>query len=196
LGVSVRFLLAGEHVVQTTYFMNDMIDRIVWVAAGSGTVSPKNLRRVRSQGFESSYRWDLPGKVLSLQAGYTTSDSRKVSSDYPGDPTINTQLIYAPQEMFTLSANNTVNIDAAAVQEIGGFVSYSFVGYRYYTEDNTSFLPVHRLVNIGVRCRFEIYKLTMQGKLEVSNLLNEEYQVMLGYPMPLRSYRVTFGIEY
>jgi outer membrane cobalamin receptor len=196
VGASVRFLIAGEHVAQTTYFMNDMSDRIVWVAAGSGTVSPKNLRRVRSQGLESSYRWDLPEKVISLQASYTTANSRKVSSDYPGDPTTNMQMIYVPQEVFTLSANSTVNLDASTVRELGVLVSYSFVGYRYYTEDNTSYLPIHRLVNVNVRSRFAIDKLTMLGKLEVNNLFDEEYQVMLGYPMPLRSYRVTFGIEY
>lgn len=196
VGASVRFLLAGEHVAQTTYFMNAMSDRIVWVAAGSGTVTPKNLRRVRSRGFESSYRWDLPEKILSLQASYTTSSSRRTSSEYPGDPTVNAQLIYVPQEMFTLSANSTIDLDAAIVKELGGLVSYSFVGYRYYTEDNTAYLPAHRLVNVSIRSRFTIDKLAMLGKLEVNNLFNEQYQVMLGYPMPLRSFRVTFGIEY
>jgi outer membrane receptor protein involved in Fe transport len=176
--------------------MNDMSDRIVWVAAGSGAVMSKNLGRVRSQGLESSYRWELPEKVLSLQASYTTSDSRKVSSDYPGDPIVNTQLIYVPQETFTLSANSTINLDGATAKELGGMMSFSFVGYRYHTEDNTAYLPAHSLVNVSVRSRFVIDKVTLLGKIEVNNLFDEEYQVMLGYPMPLRSYRVTLGIEY
>jgi outer membrane receptor for ferrienterochelin and colicin len=196
VGSSVRFLLAGEHLAQATYFVNDMSDRIVWVAAGSGTVSPKNLRRVRSEGLESSYRWDLPDRFLSFQVAYTTASSRKVSADFLGDPTVGSQLVYIPQEMFTFSATGTLELSTAVVKEVGGTLGYSLSGYRYLTEDNTEFLPAHRLVNIGIRSRLALGGLTLWARMEVNNLLNEDYQVMRGYPMPLRSYRGTISIEY
>jgi outer membrane cobalamin receptor len=196
LGGSVHFLLAGEHHAQITYFVNDMSDRIVWAPISSSSVAPKNLRRVRSAGFETCYRWDLPEKLLSLQAGYTISNSRKVSADYPGDPTINTQLAYLPQEMLAFSANATFSVNAAVLKELGSAVSYSFVGYRYYTEDNTDYLPSHQVVNVSVRSRLVIDELAMLAKIEINNLFSEDYQVMLGYPMPPRSYRFTLVIEY
>ncbi|MEK9135688.1 MAG: TonB-dependent receptor, partial [Bacteroidota bacterium] len=196
VGTSIRFLLAGEHQLQATYFVNDMTDRIVWVAAGSGTVAPRNLRRVRSEGLESSYRWSVLDRMFLLEASYTSSNSRKLSADYSGDPTVNTQLIYIPQETFNISAASTVRLDSSVVNEISGTIGYSFVGFRYHTEDNTGFLPPHRLVNAGVRTRLSVDRLALHIKCEVNNLFNEDYQVILGYPMPMRSYRLTFGIEY
>ncbi|HCV42568.1 MAG TPA: hypothetical protein DGH68_03720 [Bacteroidetes bacterium] len=186
----------GEHLAQATYFMNDMSDRIVWVSAGSGVVSPKNLRRVQSEGLETSYRWDLPDRFLSLQVGYTTSSSRKISADFPGDPTVAKQLVYMPQQTLAVSATGTLGIGAAIVKEVGGSLGYSYSGYRYLTEDNTESLPAHGLVNVGIRSRLTLSQLAIWIKLEVNNIFNEEYQVMLGYPMPLRSFRVTVSLEY
>ena len=164
--------------------------------AGGATVTPKNLRRVRSQGSELAYHWDLPGNVFSCEANYTHSSSTKISEDFPGDPAFNAQLVYVPLDKFSLSWRTTVHLDGRLVKEMGGLVSYAFVGHCYYTEDNTGLLPSHQLVNVSARSRFVIDRLGITAKVEINNLLNEDYQVILGYPMPGRSFRLTMGVEY
>ncbi len=196
VGASVQFLFEGEHHMQATYFINDMNDRIVWVPAGGGSVVPRNLRRVRSEGFETSYRWNAVNKLLSLQANYTSSDSRKKSADYAGDPTTDKQLIYIPQETVSLSASCAVGFEGSILKELGAMMAYSFVGYRYYTEDNAEFLPSHQLVNVSARGRFALGTFVFLMKIEINNLFNEGYQVIPSYPMPMRSWRTTLEVQY
>ncbi len=196
VGGSLQFSLAGEQQVQITHYANDMNDRIIWAAASGNSVVPKNLRQVRSTGLEGYYRWDLPEKMLSLQMSYATSSSRKISADYPGDPTVNTQLAYVPKRMLSFSASSTIDVGTSLVKDLGVVVAYSFVGYRYVTEDNSQFLPSYQLVNLSLRGCLFIRPLSILGKFEVNNLLNEAYEVMPGYPMPQRSYRVTIGLGY
>ena len=195
-GGSVNFLLAGEHVAQVSYFLNDMTDRIVWVAVPGGAVSPKNLRRVRSLGIESSYRWDLPGRILSLEANYSGSDASKVSADYPGDPTTDKQLIYVPRRTATVAVRTFFGFNTAVLRECDAALSYSFVGSRYTTEDNADSLPSYWVANASVRSRVGWGTLTLSIRLEVNNLFDEDYQVILSYPMPRRSFRLTVGLDY
>jgi outer membrane cobalamin receptor len=196
LGGGVTFEAAGRHELQASLFNHDMTDRIIWVPGGSSTVTPKNLRRVRSHGSELSYRWDLPNGVFCFEANYTYSSSRKISEDFPGDPAFNAQLIYVPLEKFSLSWRTTIHLEGPLVKEVGGLVSYAFVGQRFYTEDNTGSLPSHQLVNVSARSRFIVDRLGITAKVEINNLFDEDYQVILGYPMPGRSFRLTMGIEY
>jgi len=193
-GGALSCAAVGQHVVQASFFTNDMTDRIVWVAAGAGAVSPKNLRHVRSRGIESLYRWELPRRVLTLEADYSTADSRKVSPDFPGDPAANAFLVYVPRQTFSVSAFSTIDLTSPTIRQIGGFARYSFVGYRYCTEDDVTFLPSYRTVNVGVRARVGVADLFWTVKVEINNLLNEQYEVILGYPMPMRSYRITLGM--
>ena len=195
-GVSLSYGLFGDHQIQGTYFRNDMTDRIVWVAAGTGAVTPKNLRSVRAEGFEASYRWSLPDNLVRLEANYTSAESRKKSADYPGDPNINAQLIYIPLEMVNLSLSVEKTFDNSLLDQLGGTFAHSFVGYRYYTEDNTGFLPSYWVANMNIRARLSFRPITAFIKCEISNLFNEDYQVIIGYPMPQRSFRLTVGVEY
>jgi outer membrane cobalamin receptor len=65
-GAGVSSVFGGEHHLDATMFGNDMANRIVWVAAGAGCVSPKNLRRVLSRGLEFTYLCSYPYAGLSL----------------------------------------------------------------------------------------------------------------------------------
>jgi outer membrane receptor protein involved in Fe transport len=196
LGASVKFDLVGEHHTQVTYFVNDMRDRIIWSPAGGNTVFPRNLRHVRSTGIESSYRWEAPGKVFNLQVSYTSADTRKTSVDYPGDPTFNTQLPFVPLEMLSLRGHATARVDDPVIKELAAVVTYAYASHRFSSEDNKDFIPSHQVAGACLMSRFVAGALLLTTKFEVNNLFGEEYEVMVGYPMPLRSYRLTLALEY
>lgn len=196
LGGDVSFLLAGRHALQCSYFTIAMNDRIVWVAAGGLSVTPKNIRRVRSTGVELSYRWSLFEEMLALGASYTSSSTKKVAEDFPGDPTVNTQLIYIPQETGNVSLSFLRSFDQMWLKQIGASIAVRYIGFRFTTEDNLRFLPSYALVDFNVRGRFAVFHSTLVARFDVNNLFNKEYHVIALYPMPMRSFRVTVGFEY
>jgi vitamin B12 transporter len=195
-GGLLHFSLFGDHTMSGTYFLNDMTDRVVWTAAGVGNVTPRNLRKVRSQGIEATYAWQLPDDLVEAALHYTSSYSRKRSGDYPGDPVINTQLIYVPEEAFSAWIGSGIEWEEGLLREAGVRIGYSFTGFRYYTEDNTAFLPGYSVCDLTVRTKLAFGSLGFSVKGEVNNLFDKKYQVIPGYPMPGRSFRMTFGVEY
>lgn len=194
-GIRSAFEFLGKHQFQASYFRISMQDRIVWVAAGSGMVSPKNLRQVRSEGLELSNRYGLLSDAIVFKTAFTHTQSTKISVDYPGDPTVGKRLIYIPEQTLQASLSLVKRWEEIALTEVAGEIGYSFVGFRYFTEDNTGFLPSYRLVHTNLRARLGLEEFVFFAKFEINNLFNEDYQVTPGYPMPLRSYRLTVTVE-
>ncbi len=194
-GIRGSFHLFGHHEIQLSYFNIAMNNRIVWIAAGAGNVTPKNLRATRSDGIEISYRLAMLEESLLLNGNFSQVHSIKTEPDYPGDPTVGNQLIYVPEQKAHLSL--TVRHEWEGwMREAAIEGRYSFVGYRYYTEDNSSFLPSYSSVDLIARTRLGTLGGTIDIKFEVNNALNKDYQVISGYPMPLRSLRTTIVLIY
>jgi outer membrane receptor protein involved in Fe transport len=196
LGAGLSFVFGGEHHLNAAMFGNDMTDRIVWVAAGAGAVSPKNLRHVRSRGLECTYQWSYPAAGISLSAHYTLTRSEKVSEDYPGDPNTGTQLPYLPEEQAGLAAGYGGTFTGGAIRALDLSAGYGFVGYRYITEDNASILPSFATLRCGCAVTLAAGPVDVVLRLDVQNVLNEAYEVMPGYPMPPRSFRCMLAVDY
>ena len=186
----------GRHAAQLSFFHNEMKDRIVWIPAGFLSVAPKNIRTVESHGFEGSYQWDPFAGALVFDAAYTFVRSVKRSSDYPGDPNINTVLVYVPERSATVSATWRLDFETHPLTQIGGRFSHLFVGSRYTSEDNSSVLPSYGIATVTLFARWGLSLLSIDTKLEIHNLFDESYQVILGYPMPLQSFRLSLGVRY
>jgi vitamin B12 transporter len=194
LGVSLSLSGGGEHECDATLFYIDMSDRIIWTSAGSGSTTPKNLRSVVARGVEVSYGWRWSDLGLHLTASYTRSRTEKTSADYPGDSNLHTLVPYAPQEVVSWIFGWDGDLALGAMRACGFSISGSHVGFRYTSEDNTSYLPGYTVVKASVVVGFGFWNATELLRLDVRNLLNEEYQVMLGYPMPPRSYQISFEL--
>ena len=76
--------------------------------------------------------------------------------------------------------------------------SYIYVGERWVQQENirynytqpwyTSDVSLSRDFKIGQR-------ITLRALLEVNNLLSQDYDVILNYPMPKRNYRITLTVN-
>ncbi|MEO8167430.1 MAG: TonB-dependent receptor, partial [bacterium] len=186
----------GKHALQVSYFNIAMTDRIVWISSGGPNVTPKNIRSVRSSGIEMSYRWEPVEDFLILSATYTSSSTRKSAGDFAGDRNVNTQLVYVPQETGTASASISRKFDNSFLSQLGGTVALSYTGFRYTTEDNLNFLPSYMVVNCNLRATIALLPVRYVVRLEVNNLFDKEYQTIVSYPMPGRSFRIALGVEY
>ena len=75
--------------------------------------------------------------------------------------------------------------------------SWIYVGERYNQQENirynytqpwyTSDLSVSKDLRLG--------RVGLRALLEVNNLLSQDYDVILNYPMPKRNYRITLSVE-
>ena len=196
VGGNVSFYLLGEQFFQVSYYTIAMTNRIVWLPAGNISVTPKNIANVRSEGVELSYQLKLYGDMMSVDANYTNGTSIKTSADNPGDPSFDKQLIYIPQEMMNIAIAFRQKFHFSFLKEFSERLAHQFVGYRFYSTDNVEFLPSYSITNVSLRGRVKISGALLSIGCGVENIFNEDYQVIVGYPMLLRSYRCTVGFDY
>jgi iron complex outermembrane receptor protein len=192
-GIIAALRFFGLLHLEANYFSIETRDRIVWTPGSSGLWSPKNIAAVESNGAEAEARWLGYDGTLAFTLNSTWMTTTKQNEDYPNDPTKGKQLVYVPRQ--------TVNATLALQLEgINFFLQHSWTSFRYTTEVNDRFLPQHRTTSAAAT-----YALLMpigsnresrvSLKLEVTNLFNESYQVIALYPMPLREWRGTVGVE-
>ena len=195
-GGAVSFSWMGDHMLDISAYLIAVRDRIIWLPAGAGAVHPENIRSVRSVGMESSYRWSpVPGH-LTLTATYSRVRAVKTAPDFPGDPNVHTRLIYVPDETASLSVALSPSLPSDVILDPSLDLAWRFEGVRYVSESNDRHLPSYAVVDANVHARLHVAGLTWGLRFEVNNLLDREYQVMLSYPMPGRSFRSTLSVEY
>ena len=75
-------------------------------------------------------------------------------------------------------------------------MAHNVVGRRYITDDNETFLDSFGILNVSLSCRLPLGFVKGYGKVEANNAFNKDFQVFPSYPMPRRTYRATFGVEF
>jgi vitamin B12 transporter len=192
LGWSGKWL--GEHHLEITGFVIGMKDRIVWVSAPGGNVTPRNLRTVDARGIELSYV--LITGDLRFTVHYARRRTEKMSEDYPGDPNTHVQVIYTPQETAGMQGSWSVDPGIPHITAIDFFGGYGFIGHRYITEDNHDFLPGYQVFSAGCGVHVSGEHVQVHLRLQVENMLDVMYEVMAGYPMPPRTARLSVDVSY
>jgi iron complex outermembrane receptor protein len=187
-GLLAGIPLLGTVTAEFTVFTVETTNRIIWLPATGSYWSPRNIGRVRSDGIEAELRWTTLDGALSLAGNSTWTTVTKRSADVPGDPTEGKRLIYTPSQ--------TVHISATVVAgDAELYLRHSWTSYRYTTEMNDRFLPSFGVTSATVRWGFAAgdFHITLKG--EVENLFNTSYQTMALFPMPLREFRGTVGVD-
>lgn len=181
-----------ENTIEFNYTKINLEDKIVWKPGNNNLWKPINIDKSES----NIYSFDVNAKKsfgentqLGIRYSYTNNKSIKTSSDYPDDPTYGKQIFYIPIEL------SKINFEAC-YKNIGINLFYSFTGKRYSDLENNSMLPVIDLLDGNIIYNFEISKIKLNTKLEINNILNEDYRVIPGYPMPLRNYKLIISLIY
>lgn len=194
-GVELQFLFLGKQRISGTFYNILMNNRIIWVPAGGINVMPENLRKVRSQGVELAYQWNSPSDYVALDIHYNLGEAKKISEDFPGDPAENSQLAFIPQE----TGAATVTLQKPGIyswlNRLAGFVKVNYSSFRYLTETNDQFLPSYVVMGGGVIIDFRWQDYAGTFEVDADNILNQNYQVMQAYPMPLRSFVAHIGLK-
>ncbi|MDE7465330.1 MAG: TonB-dependent receptor [Muribaculaceae bacterium] len=125
---------------------------------------------------------------LTVRGQYTFQ--RAIDITNPADNYYRDQIPYIPRH----SGSAVVN-----AQWRGWGLNYSwiYVGERYNQQENIryNYTQPWYTSDISVSKDFKLGRVSLRGLLEVNNLLSQDYDVILNYPMPKRNYRVTLTVE-
>jgi len=128
------------------------------------------------------------GLFITLRAQYTFQ--RAIDITNPADNYYRDQIPYIPRH----SGSAVVNL-----QWNGWGLNYSwiYVGERYNQQENIryNYTQPWYTSDISVSKDFRLGKVALRGLLEVNNLLSQDYDVILNYPMPKRNFRATITVE-
>ena len=185
-GLRHRLAGAGAASLETelTAFRQEVNDWVQWLpGAATGIWSPRNLRRVRSQGLEASTALRLRrGRYAgSAQLAYHFTDTRKTQGA-PDDPDpVGLQLAFVPRHQGSLSTDQHW-------RSWLGSATLVLSSFRYTNASGDTYLPGTALLGATLGR-------TLRGPadtrllllVQASNLLNQQYDSYPGRPAPPRA---------
>jgi outer membrane cobalamin receptor len=71
-----------------------------------------------------------------------------------------------------------------------------YTSKRFISENESEWLPDYWLTDFNLSTVIPFDQIRLNVRTEVSNVFDRDYQVLLGYPMPGRTFRLTVGVDY
>lgn len=179
--------------LQTDVYYNEIDDKIVAVPAGNMfRWMMLNLGKVQIKGGEFNanvstvfYR----NLLTSLRLNYTYQQALDVTDTSAKN--YRHQIVYIPKHSGSV---------IASVEYKTWGMNYSFIytGERYnakYNDENSHMQPWYTS-DISIRKDYSIVSrnIVLRAALDINNLLDQHYDVVLNYPMPGRNYRFTLTV--
>jgi len=176
--------------VEPTVFNRNMNNWILWLP-GPAYWSPQNIMEVWSRGMET--RSELGFRIykvkikINVSTNYVVSTNEKAKTD--NDASVNKQLIYVP--MYSGHAKISVEYKRFLLS-----CNQNYTGYRYTSTDNSEYLKPYSLTNVYASYKISFANYYVNLFVQVNNLLNTQYQVLLNRAMPLRNYQAGISIQF
>jgi len=191
-GMIFGFELFSKNIIEITYTNIEAKDKIVWSPNSNGFWTPKNIGRSTSDIFmlEINAGKDL-SKDFNANAGFKFSHTQSIKKSlaFQGDPSYGKQIFYIPEQLAKCNLS-------LKYKESGLNIFYSFTGKRFTDFENEKFLPAADMFELNFSQNIQFDKFRTGLKFEINNLFNEDYQIISGYPMPLRNYKLNLSFEY
>ncbi len=150
-----------------------------------------NLGKVHIKGIDVEAEADcwLSGDIsATIRAQYTYQDARDVTD--PADSYYGHQIPYIPWH----SGSAILGLNWKRWS-----LNYSFIyaGERYDEQENILYnhMEPWYTSDLSLRYWFTVNSLRFTAQLEVNNLLDQQYEVIVNYPMPGRNYKLTLSVE-
>lgn len=175
----------GGFAASISYYKMWVSDWIIWVPE-SGYWTPKNIRKVNSEGVETiaTYEIKRTNLLIKLNAGYSFNVAEPTNTTSPTDRSVGEQLPYTPKH----NANAALNL----ASKLGRIL---IIG-RYTGERSTignTLLESYFLVDATVGKRIKTNFGSFDFSLSTKNLLDKEYQSVINTAMPGRYYQFNFN---
>lgn len=178
--------------VTADVYYNHVRDKIVAYPKGQQfRWTMLNLGSVRIRGIDAAALLTVcpvSELFLTLRCQYTFQ--RAIDVTNPADNYYRDQIPYIPRNSGSVVANALWR---------GWSLNYSwiYVGERYNQQENIryNYTQPWYTSDISISKDIRIKNVKLRAMLEVNNLLSQDYDVILNYPMPKRNFRVTVSAE-
>ena len=162
-------------------------DWIQWTPS-SGIWMAKNVNKVWSRGLETqtAVRFDRKRYFLQLRLGTNyvlSTDNDQTSENY------DQQLIYVP--MYAGNIHFTVGI-----KQVQAVYVHQYTGYRFLSSDNTSALNPFMTGALQLHYQFTLWKYQLRSFCSISNIWDENYQLVAQRPMPGRQFNIGISLNH
>lgn len=126
--------------------------------------------------------------TITMRGQYTYQKAIDITN--PADNYYRHQIPYIPHH----SGSAVVN---ASWHNIGLNYSFIYVGSRYNQQENIryNYTQPWYTSDISLNYDFHLGKVKNRILFEVNNLLSQDYDVILNYPMPKRNYRISITVQ-
>ena len=155
---------------------------IQWLAQESGIWTPINVKQVENKGIELNIKkvFKVSNEAkLHLHSGYNYVNSINKSSLLTSDNSIGSQLIYVPKHTFNVVAKLELKQWSFAYNQ-------TITGKVFIDASNTTYMPYYAPADINISYSLKKEMKSTKIGLKVSNLYNEDYQIMANRPLPGR----------
>ena len=177
---------------QTDAYYNSIHDKIVAYPKGQQfRWTMLNLGRVHIKGIDIEAELavaPLPDLVLSTRLQYTYQDARDVTN--ATDTYYRHQIPYIPWH----SGSAIVGL---TYRQWDFNYSFIYAGERYNQQENIAYnyMPSWYTSDLSASYRFLMGKKVLRVTAEINNLLDQQYDVILNYPMPGRNFALTLELK-
>ncbi len=178
--------------LQVDAYYNTIHDKIVAYPKGQQfRWTMLNLGKVHIKGLDVETELEVRAArelILGGRLQYTYQDARDVTD--PIDTYYNHQIPYIPWHSGSA-------IFSASYRQWDFNYSFIYAGKRYNQQENIdyNYMPAWYTSDLSLMYRFRWVKTHCKATLEVNNLLDQQYDVILNYPMPGRNYAISMEVE-
>lgn len=132
----------------------------------------------------------VPGREIAITLRGQYTYQRAIDITNPADNYYRDQIPYIPHH----SGSAVIN---ATWKKLGVNYSFIYVGERYNQQENIryNYTQPWYTSDVSVSYDLRIGHANARILVEVNNLLSQDYDVILNYPMPKRNYRFTLTFE-
>lgn len=168
-------------------YYNRVRDMIVAVPKNMFVWSCINVGKVQVLGFDATMRGSLPfsdSHRLTLSGCYSYQQAQNVTN--PESPYYKNQIAYIPEHTFSASAGYENPLVNVSVHTVG-------MSMRWANNEHYEGTSVKAFADCGLTLwrTFRWGRYQVDGRLDVKNLFNTQYEIVLFYPMPGRSYQLS-----
>lgn len=159
----------------TGIYYHHLDNRIQW-QPGSFFWSPININQTRAQGIEAHLKGEIKTSKYTAGIQIRYHKNRTYATTQPDK-----QLFYIPQ--------NTTG--GSMYLECNGWrilYSHAWCGFVFTSTDNSRWLPAYHTADISLEKNIQIKKQGIRAWAACRNIMNIQYQIMEGRPMPGRGF--------